>query len=591
MNIGRFKAIKNLGEGAEGYVYLCWDANLEREVAIKLVTGMDDNEDYSEQIISEARMVAKIANPYVIPIFEVGMIGSMPYLVFEYIKGMTLTEHLKTQGKLAENDALMMLTKLAKGLESAHVQDIMHLDLSPGNILLDQVGNPRIMDFGLAQVNSAMDKSHQVVKGTPRYLSPEHLSDSALTPATDIYALGLIFYEMLTGTPAIAATQIGNILDDVKTSNINWQQLQQQHTSAEVIALLRDMLQTDPGHRYENAAKLVNSLSDIAIIRQQRHNGNLTLEFLLRRLQRRPEFPACSHNIAEINRLTDEESNSSFSELGGVIIRDYSLTNRMMKIANSVIFDRGNGKANSLSQAIARLGLRLVRMICNGMLLFDQVSNRDEQLKDTLVMSFVAGLLARHIVKSIQPGFAEEAFICALFHRLGTHLLVFYLPDEYEDISRLISEGMERQQAEQKILSTTAEKLGRTIASKWNFPDTILDCMKTRAASSWHSVERKEDILLYATNFSNQLCELILNSHEQMDVIAAIDEFLQCYELVIKADTERMGRLLRLVADKFTSLAPDLGINCQNSEFFKQLDKTAKQIEHFYQSQQIAATL
>lgn len=587
MQIGRFEVRRRLGGGMQGKVYLGWDPNLEREVAIKLITPAEGDKTYSEEIIKEAKIVARIANPNVVPLYEVGMYGDMPLLVFEYVDGVSLKQYIKDKGKLDEREALSIMVRIASGLHTAHEQGIVHLDLSPNNIMIDRQLRPRIMDFGLARISAAMDAEKiEKIMGTPRYMSPEHVAGNALTPATDIYALGLIFYECLTGQHAINQTDMDTICDAIKTAKIDWSLLQRLDVTAEVIAVIRDMVQVNPKYRYQDAAALVTSLDEVIEIKRQDDNNSLSVEFLLRRLNRRPEFPACSNSIMEINKLTDENTNTDFNKLGAVIIRDYSLTNRVMKIANSVIFDRGNGGVKTISQAISRLGLKLVRMICNGLLLFKQVEDKDNRLKDILVASFVAGLIARHVVSTVKRALAEEAFICALFHKLGTHLLVFYLPDEYEEISRLVADGETTYKAERRILSTSTAAIGKAVARKWNFPGMIIESMKPLPQGALTPVQNNEDILMCAANYGNELCELIKSGHQDIELLIEIETFLGRYNNLYSCDAIKLSKLVHAAAVKFSELAPGLGISYSDSQFCNRLEQFSRNLETALANQQ-----
>ncbi len=587
MQIGRFEVRRRLGGGMQGKVYLGWDPNLEREVAIKLITPAEGDKTYSEEIIKEAKIVARIANPNVVPLYEVGMYGDMPLLVFEYVDGVSLKQYIKDKGKLDEREALSIMVRIASGLHTAHEQGIVHLDLSPNNIMIDRQLRPRIMDFGLARISAAMDAEKiEKIMGTPRYMSPEHVAGNALTPATDIYALGLIFYECLTGQHAINQTDMDTICDAIKTAKIDWSLLQRLDVTAEVIAVIRDMVQVNPKYRYQDAAALVTSLDEVIEIKRQDDNNSLSVEFLLRRLNRRPEFPACSNSIMEINKLTDENTNTDFNKLGAVIIRDYSLTNRVMKIANSVIFDRGNGGVKTISQAISRLGLKLVRMICNGLLLFKQVEDKDNRLKDILVASFVAGLIARHVVSTVKRALAEEAFICALFHKLGTHLLVFYLPDEYEEISRLVADGETTYKAERRILSTSTAAIGKAVARKWNFPGMIIESMKPLPQGALTPVQNNEDILMCAANYGNELCELIKSGHQDIELLIEVETFLGRYNNLYSCDAIKLSKLVHAAAVKFSELAPGLGISYSDSQFCNRLEQFSRNLETALANQQ-----
>jgi eukaryotic-like serine/threonine-protein kinase len=579
--IGRFEVSKRLGEGMQGKVYLGWDPDLGRNVALKLITPADGDITYSQDVVDEARIAAKISHPNVVPIYEVSLFNSTPLLVFEFVDGMILKDYLKENGAFNEKEALSIMVRIAAGLSVAHEQGIVHLDLSPNNIMIDKEGRPRIMDFGLARVISNVNKVEQEkdVVGTPRYMTPEHVTGQKLTPASDIFALGLMFYELLTNTPAFDHKDFNDILNAVENADIDWGKLQHMNITPEIIATIRDMVHVDPTCRYQTATELVPSLDDVIEIQRNEEKGLLSLDFLLRRLQRRPEFPACSTSIAEINRLTEEGSDTDFNKLSAAIVREYSLTNRILKVANSVIFDRGTGGVKTVSQAVSRLGLKLVRMICNGLLLFNQAENKDSDLKDILVASFVSGLIARNLTLSIKRSIAEEAFICALFHNLGNHLLVFYLPDEFEDIKALIKKGEPTHVAERTILSTTTASLGMAVAKKWHFPETIINCMTDLPPGLLEAPKSDEEILRHAANFSNEMCDLFMSNNTGADLLLEVNTFIERHQNIFSGDVEFLAKLSTAAAEKFSDLAPGLGVNYNDSSFCKHLSNFASTIE------------
>ncbi len=578
--LARFKIKKRLGEGMQGKVYLAWDQELERHVALKLIKPNSGTRSGSQEIINEARFTARFSHPNIVQLYEATSYNGMPLLIFEYVDGITLSDHLKEKGRCNEKEALSIINSITSALKTAHEQNIMHLDLSPRNVMIDKEGRCRVMDFGLATIIAHADTSTKrtTAAGTPKYMTPEHVSGTDLSPASDIYTLGLIYYELLTGKSAISIND-DDIITSVKNADIDWGTLQHLGIRPEVIATIRDMLNVNPKHRIQSAIELLPVLIDITSIQKDEEKGELSVAFLLRRLQRRPEFPACSASIAKLNELTDESSNTDFNKLGAVIIRDYSLTNRILKIANSVIFDRGAGGVTTVKHAVSRLGLKLVRMICNGLLLFKQVENKNSELQDVIVTSFIAGLIARHIALSIKRSLSEEAFICALFHKLGVHLLVFYLPDEYEDIKQLIKKGEKPQIAERVVLSTTSSKLGMAVARKWNFPERIINCMAKLPPETLQTPQNTEETLRHLANYANELCELVTTNNLGNDLIMEMNIFFDRHESIFKEEISTLAQLTTAVAKKFSELAPELGVNYNDSVFCKYLESFAYKVE------------
>lgn len=203
--IGRYEIQQVLGEGAFGRVYLAFDADLERQVAIKVPKPEGFTPDLRERFIREARATAKIHHPNVCPIYDVGVEGNLPYIVMHYMAGTTLAAYLEQVKVLPPLHAVALLQKLALGVAAAHAQGVIHRDLKPQNVLFDPSRQlALITDFGLARIGSqATATAAGAVFGTPLYMSPEQARGAVdeIGPVSDVYSLGVILYRMLTGKP------------------------------------------------------------------------------------------------------------------------------------------------------------------------------------------------------------------------------------------------------------------------------------------------------------------------------------------------------------------------------------------------------
>jgi serine/threonine protein kinase len=201
--IGRFEVRAVLGEGAFGRVFLAFDAELERQVAIKVPKPEVLTPDLRERFVREARATAKIHHPNVCPVHEVGVEGDLPYLVMHYQAGTTLAAHLDRWKVLPPLHAVALAQKLAQGMAAAHAQNVIHRDLKPQNVLFDPTRQlVLITDFGLARIGTqAIATAAGAVFGTPLYMSPEQARGEvdAVGPLSDVYSLGVILYRMLTG--------------------------------------------------------------------------------------------------------------------------------------------------------------------------------------------------------------------------------------------------------------------------------------------------------------------------------------------------------------------------------------------------------
>ncbi|MBC8354942.1 MAG: protein kinase [Planctomycetes bacterium] len=199
--LGRFQIKSELGAGAFGTVYLAYDPVLEREVALKVPqASVVGNEEAAARFLREAKAAAQLTHPNIVPIFDAGSDGQDVFIASKYIEGQTLDAAIK-EGRLDDQRAAEVLRQLADALAYAHDQGVIHRDIKPANIILDQQGQPHVMDFGLARLADERQKLTQEgsLLGTPAYMSPEQAGEPGLEvgPASDQYSLGVVLFELL----------------------------------------------------------------------------------------------------------------------------------------------------------------------------------------------------------------------------------------------------------------------------------------------------------------------------------------------------------------------------------------------------------
>lgn len=200
-SFGRYQIVRLLGKGAMGMVYLAYDGQLQRHVALK--QPMLTNENMTKRFYREARATAMIRSPYICPMYDVGHINGMHFISMAYIEGETMSAAIK-RGEFKDPLRIVeVISKIALGLQKAHDENLIHRDLKPDNIMIDSDGEPVIMDFGLARRvdDDARLSQNGALIGSPAYMSPEQVAGnhSGIGTGTDIYSLGVVLFETLTG--------------------------------------------------------------------------------------------------------------------------------------------------------------------------------------------------------------------------------------------------------------------------------------------------------------------------------------------------------------------------------------------------------
>jgi beta-lactam-binding protein with PASTA domain/tRNA A-37 threonylcarbamoyl transferase component Bud32 len=197
---GRYQVRSRIARGGMATVYLATDLRLERRVAIKIMHGhLADDNTFKTRFVQEARSAARLAHPNVVNVFDQGQDADMAYLVMEYLPGITLRDLLKDYKRLTPEQTVDIMDAVLSGLAAAHKAGIVHRDLKPENVLLADDGRIKLGDFGLARAASANTGTGQALLGTIAYLSPELVTRGLADARSDIYAVGIMMYEMLTG--------------------------------------------------------------------------------------------------------------------------------------------------------------------------------------------------------------------------------------------------------------------------------------------------------------------------------------------------------------------------------------------------------
>ncbi len=270
-HIGHYEIVSELGRGGMGVVYKGYEPALTRYVAIKeLSPALAHDQTLVERFLREARSMASLNDPHIIQIYLIGQDNNQPFFVMEFVDGESLSALIKREGRLQVGDALKILHQSAKGLSVAHERGVIHRDIKPGNLMLSQRGQIKIADFGIAlanhDFNSKLTGTGEFV-GTPGYLSPEVCLGKMVDQRSDIFALGIVLFEMLTGrTPFSDESPLKLMLDVVQSQIPDVRELNTD-VDVEVAAILARMLEKDPNDRYQSTEALIEDLEKHPLIK------------------------------------------------------------------------------------------------------------------------------------------------------------------------------------------------------------------------------------------------------------------------------------------------------------------------------------
>ncbi|MBL8949806.1 MAG: protein kinase, partial [Myxococcaceae bacterium] len=199
--LGKWQLDRKLGQGGMGAVYLAHELELERPVAVKLLSdSLCDDAELVARFEREARMMARLDHPNLVPIYAVGREGRVPFIVMKSLQGATLAQYLKERGRLPVREVIAISRQLCAGLQFIHDHGVVHRDVKPGNVFIAPDGHVTLLDLGVARdATSALTRSGVLI-GTPRYMAPEQIATQECDHRSDIYSLATVVFEMLTGT-------------------------------------------------------------------------------------------------------------------------------------------------------------------------------------------------------------------------------------------------------------------------------------------------------------------------------------------------------------------------------------------------------
>jgi eukaryotic-like serine/threonine-protein kinase len=264
LNVGRYQVLETLGTGASSRVVRGYDPLIDRPVAIKLFSPQLARGEARSRFLREARVVGKLSHPFIITLHDIGIeeSTSTPYLVMELVEGQSL-EKMLTKGSVPFSTACAWAAQVAAALSVAHRAGIIHGDVKPANILITLESRPKLTDFGMARLASH-DNGDTALLGTPAYWCPEQIIGRPQGARSDLFSLGVVLYEMLTGISPFAGDSLQSVCNHVLSST----PLPPSHANASIPTAVNDIvaacLTKDPNHRIPSAEVLADQLFPLA---------------------------------------------------------------------------------------------------------------------------------------------------------------------------------------------------------------------------------------------------------------------------------------------------------------------------------------
>ena len=553
--LGRFRLLNRLGEGAQATVWLAHDPLLDREVAVKLLKPAAEPGSVDEWL-HEARAVSRLTHPNIVPVFEADTQGGRSYLVFEYVSGGTLSQRLRAGPKLTAAEAVTLMLGVLDGLTAAHAAGLVHRDLKPSNILLDARGRARVMDFGIAaRVSPATDAPNRIV-GTPGYISPEAARGAPAHPQMDVFAAAVMLAEMLSGQRLNHDSDPWRAIQRVQTTDLVLPSGLDPSVDDALRAIVQRGLARGPEARWPSAAVMRDALAawlrPVAEPDAEAQDAPV-LDFLLRRMRHKSDFPALSDAIGRIQRLTQSE-HESLANLSNEILKDVALTQKLLRLVNTAQYRHtGGGGISTVSRAVALIGFAGIRNLALSLVLLERMENKGhaQRLREDFLRSLMAASLARELCANARD--AEEAFLGAMLHHLGRTLTEFYFPEEAETVRRLVSPAssddggpppLSEAAASAQVLGMSYEALGLGVARQWGLPDSLQRAMRRPGGEAPPKlIEDGAERQRWLARASNDMADLILHTPPEQA------------HAKLRALAQRHARALGVTAEAFEQAA------------------------------------
>ena len=486
-----------------------------------------------ERWLQAAEQASHLGHAFLVPVLEADVLVRQPYIVHEPAPGPTLAEHLARQGRCTPHDAVALLVDVLDALEAVHGAGLVHGRVDLEHIAVDPQRHARLLGLG--------------------WHAPAFGEGGTEASATDDLRLAAqVLVHLLTGSPWVGAAEAGRALPAVLVGALD----------EGLRTLLQRALGQDGAAPFSGATELRDALRAWAApVSAPTAASNATLDFLLRRMRHKSDFPALSDSVTRIQRVAHSEDDS-ISDLTHEILKDVALTHKLLRLVNSVHYAHaGRGTISTVSRAVSLVGFNAVRNMALSLVLLDHMQDKAhaEQMREEFLRSMMAGSVAAELCGPGQG--AEEAFIGAMFQNLGRMLCSFYFPEEAEQVRHLVAAGRlegGEEAAAMQVLGLGFEDLGTGVARVWGLPESLQRCMRKPLGSpTARPAEQGPERLRWVALAANEVADMLLHSEP-----ARLEERLQGvgtrYSRTLALAPAAIGEATLRARHKLVSLAETL---------------------------------
>ena len=266
--LGRYQIVKELGRGAMGVVFLGKDPTIQRFVAIKTmrldeIDGPEELKQFRDRFFREAESTGRLSHPNIVTVYDAGEQDGLAYIAMEYLEGTTLANYCQKGALLPAKQVLQIVATVAEALDYAHSQDVVHRDIKPANIMILKNRLVKVMDFGIAKVASQSKTQTSMILGTPRYMSPEQAAGKNVDGRSDVFSLGIVLFELLTGEKPFGAENMPALVMKISKSPHPPLMKYRRDLPTRVQSIVDRALQKEVPHRYRHASDFAQDLRDV----------------------------------------------------------------------------------------------------------------------------------------------------------------------------------------------------------------------------------------------------------------------------------------------------------------------------------------